>query len=96
MTLAQLAEDYTRIARKLSELNVGNSHLPFPRGMMDAECAPGAAAMLCYLRDLFTVTPKEQFSREEILVLLHETCHDPEIFPCAIGASMWDMEHADE
>lgn len=93
MTLAQLAEDYVRIGRKLSELEAGKSDLPFPRGMMDAEEAPAAAAMVCYLRDLFTITPKESFTREEILVLLETVSSDPEIFPCGIGVKMWEMEH---
>lgn len=56
MTLDQLASDYVRIGAKLHEMAKGNAALPFPRGMMDADCAAGGAAILCYLRDLFTVT----------------------------------------
>ena len=92
MTLKELAEDYTRIGRKLSQLESGNSSLPFPRGMMDAECAVGAAALLCFIRDLFTATEYEQFSRDKILVLLETVSRDADIFPCGIGKTMWDVE----
>ena len=92
MTLRQLAEDYTRIAEKLTVLESGDSSLPFPRGLMDAECAAGGAALLCYLRDLFTATPTETFNRADILVILETLSRDNEIFPCGIGTTMWDCE----
>lgn len=92
MTLSQLAEDYTRIGAKLSVLESGNSSLPFPRGLMDAECAAGGAAVLCLIRDLFTATPDETFSREQILVILETLSRDNDIFPCGIGTTMWDCE----
>lgn len=92
MTLKELASDYTRIGAKLSALESGNSSLPFPRGLMDADCAAGGAAILCFIRDAFTATPQEAWSRGEILVLLEILSHDSDLFPCGIGTMMWDCE----
>ena len=92
MTLKQLAEDYTRIGAKLAEMESGDCSLPFPKSMFDPENAVGAAALLCFIRDLFTATEYEQFSRDKILVLLETVSRDPELFPCGIGKTMWDVE----
>ena len=54
--------------------------------------ATGAAAFLCYLRDLFTASEKEQFSRAEILVILETCSRDTDWFPSGIGQAMWNME----
>ena len=47
---------------------------------LDPEQQIGAAVLLTFLRDLFTTAGKEQFRREEILVLLNTLQNDPEIF----------------
>ncbi len=49
-------------------------------GPMDADCQLGAAAMLCFLRDALTVSPKDHWGRGELLVLLNSLQTDSEIF----------------
>ena len=74
MTLKQLAEDYTpyRLRKVCRKLESGNSSLPFPRGLMDAECAAGgAAAILCLIRDLFYRYPdRNVFNRENMILVI--------------------------
>lgn len=52
----------------------------------------GAACMLCYLRDLFTATPRETFTRESILVILEAVSRDPELFSENEGVKAWSLE----
>lgn len=56
------------------------------------DCFWGMAAMLCMIRDLFTITPLETFSREQVLVLLHTLATDPETFPDNEGLRMWEED----
>ncbi len=91
MTALELSESMHRIADAIADLPNGNL-AKFPPAMLSGDAAVGAAGMLCYLRDLFTVAGKDQFTREEILVLLEIASRDDEIFPCATGALIWDME----
>ena len=64
--------------------------------MLEEEQALGAAVFLCYLRDLFTVSDKEKFSRDEILVILEICRRDTNVFPAGIGQLVWNMENDDE
>jgi hypothetical protein len=50
------------------------------RDVLDEECQLGAAGMIVYLRDLFTIANKEQFTRDELLVLLNNIQNDRELF----------------
>lgn len=56
------------------------------------EARYGMANMIAYLRDVFTVTPRDNFTRDEILVLLKITADDSEIFPNGEGAEIWGTE----
>lgn len=63
--------------------------------MMDTDQQIGAAALLKYLRDLFTVAKKEIFSRGEILVILSEISDDRDIFHADLMALL-DEEDEEE
>jgi len=43
-----------------------------------------AQVVLDYLSDLFTESPREQFSKAEILVVLNEVRNDPDLFDPAV------------
>jgi hypothetical protein len=62
----------------------------FPMPILQEEAAVGAAAFLCYFRDLITVSNKETFRREDILVILEMLSSDDELFPMGIGRLMWE------
>ena len=55
----------------------------------------GGAGLICYLRDLLTETPKESFTRGEILVLLESVSRDPDWFPSGVGIAMWQLEDSE-
>lgn len=50
-----------------------------------------ALSVLDYVSDLFTSSPRESFSRDEVLVILNAVRNDPEIFDAAVVA-LWDEE----
>jgi hypothetical protein len=67
--------------RKLAAVLERFDRIPIPkRDVFDEDCQVGAAAMLAFIRDLFTIAGKDVFTREDILVLLNEIQHDREIF----------------
>lgn len=63
-----------------------------------AFCPPAsfwALVVLDYLSDLFTGSPKEVFTREEVLVALNAVKHDPEMFsPDIVAMYEQGMEDA--
>jgi hypothetical protein len=74
-----MAEAMRRMADAIEDLD------QFPRlkseqGPISEEHQVGAAVIVAYLRDLFTATPKEHFTRDEILIVLNEIQNDPNIF----------------
>jgi len=80
MTTHQLADTLERCSAALRQLpDAPLNGNPVP--MLDGEYAVGAALFWSYLRDLFTGTPIEQFSRDKILVMLEMLSRDPEMFP---------------
>ena len=81
MTKAEFAGALRRIAEALDKLPMpsGAGMLFKEHPMLQGEYAIGAAALWSYLRDLFTATEKEMFSRAEILVLLDQINQDPDI-----------------
>jgi hypothetical protein len=79
MTGPEAAASLRRVADVIETLD------QFPRVKSDSGPLPeehqiGAAVIVAHLRDLFTITPKEQFTRCEILVALNEMQNDPNIF----------------
>ncbi len=91
MTLEEMAISLRAVADAIEQIpdaKLAN----FPKSMLRGEAGVGAAGMLCYIRDLFTVAGKDVFAREEILVILEAISRDQEIFPGAIGVLMWDAE----
>jgi hypothetical protein len=92
VTTTELADTYERISFALRKYpcNIG-----VPRPAVRGEALVGAALFWTYLRDLFTVTPKEQFTRDEILVILDAVQTDGDLaIPGAIKqiADSWDED----
>ena len=73
-----LASRLRRVADVLERFDV----LPFPVNgePLDEEVQPGAALMLMFIRDLFTGSTKEVYTRDEILVFLNLLQNDRELF----------------
>ena len=94
MTPQEAASAMRRVATALEKAGAG-SMAKFPKSYLDGDAAVGAAGFLCYLRDCFTGSPKETWSRGEILVLLETMTRDIEMFPCGIAATMWAMDDQD-
>ena len=79
--------------RKLASVIEPFAHVPFiKRNHMDEECQMGAASMLMLIRDLFTITGKEMFTRGEILVLLNDLQNDRDVFTIDLVAIMGEEE----
>lgn len=68
----------------------------FPKSMLEGEAAIGAASFLCFLRDCITSSPKDTWTRVDLLVLLEVTSRDKQIFPSGIGTLLYSMEHDEE
>jgi hypothetical protein len=79
MTFGQLAHTFHRIADALDMLPASVTFAPGDPPGLEGEHAIGAALIISYLRDLFTVARKDLFRREDILVILDEIRGDPEI-----------------
>ena len=91
MTLHSLGQLYIELGTRLQAMKqatVGDSRKP----MLSADSAVGGAAVLCYVRDLLTNTPRDQFNRDELLVLLERISADQDIFPLGVGVMMWDVD----
>ena len=86
MTFAEAAGSLRRLADAFERIG-GSKDMMHPKPALDGEFAVGAITHLQYLRDLFTHAGKEQFSRDEILVLLDTAGHDPEVFL----AGTWEL-----
>lgn len=95
MTFSQAASSMRRLADAFDKIG-GSNNCNKPAPMLDGDLAVGAASFLCYLRDLFTGAGKDQFSREEILVILETCSRDAEIFPAGVAILMWNMEEHEE
>ena len=54
----------------------------------------GALGVLDLVSDLFTSSPKEGFSRDEVLILLNEVRNNPAVFDPAVMAE-WDRNDAE-
>lgn len=92
MTTQQMAAAMHRVADAFGKVPSGNIWKKPPETQLDGAIAVGAAGLLCYLRDLFTLGNKDQYSREEILVILEICSRDGDIFPCGVGHLMWQIE----
>jgi hypothetical protein len=89
MTTRETAATMRRLADAIDKLP---GELPIAGGL-DEDCAVGAGAMLCYIRDLLTNSPREHpWSTGELLVLLETISRDPDIFPAGVGNLMWAAE----
>lgn len=99
MTLAEASTSLRRLADAFDRLRQSQGDCPLPSKVLPVlseEAAIGAASFLCYLRDCLTASPKEQWSRGELLVLLETCSRDGELFPMGVGSLMWEMETTDE
>jgi len=82
MTLYELAERFGDLRNAI--LRLPNDTVPGQKPMLNGDHAVGAALLWTYLRDLFTTTPKDTFTRDEVLVLLETISRDGEMFPPGI------------
>jgi len=98
MTFRESAAALRRCADALDRVLLTNKDCETgaPKPMLTEETAVGGAAILCYIRDLFTSGEREQFDRGSILVVLETISRDAELFPCGIGTVMWQAEDKDE
>ena len=100
MTFSETAAALRKLAdglEKVLEKHDGKDReIGSPTPLLEGDASVGAAAFLCYLRDLFTGTPKEAWTRDELLVLFETMSRDPEIFPCGIGQLVWQLDDEDE
>ncbi len=91
MTTQQMASAMRRVADAMEKVPGGNIWKK-PETQLDGSLAVGAAGILCYLRDLFTLSDREHYSRADILVILETCSRDGEIFPCGAGQLMWQAQ----
>lgn len=89
MTTKDAAATMRRLADAIEKLPDGK--LPI-KGGIDEDCAVGAGAMLCFIRDLITTSTRESYSQAELLVLLEVISRDPDVFPAGLGVIMWDAD----
>lgn len=80
MTTHAFADTLRRIADALEKMPE-EAFLKEKPAFTDEHQIVAIAAFWGYLRDLFTGTPKDVFTREEILVLLETIGRDTEMFP---------------
>lgn len=94
MTAIELAEEIFASAHAFAQLGDLEVTPNRPQAMFQGHesAAIGAASILCFLRDNFTTTPKETFSRDELLVLLESICGSTDFFPGGIGHQLWGMD----
>lgn len=88
MTTRETAATLRRLADAIDKLP---GKLPIAGGI-DEDCAVGAGAMLVYIRDLLTTSPRGEYSTGELLVPLETISRDPDIFPAGVGNLMWAAE----
>ena len=89
----EAAEAIRRLAEVLEDYEVSPFYKP-ESGPLDPDLQIGAALMVSYLRDLFTGSEKESFSRDEILVLLDTIKKDTDLFTMDL-VELFDQEGAD-
>jgi hypothetical protein len=94
MTARELGAEYVAMGQALQRLPTPDAQVADHAPALDGQAAVGAAAFLCYFRDLLTATPMETFSRGKLLAMLETISRDGDLLPAAIGMRMWDMEHA--
>lgn len=98
MTLLETAEILYSIAARLKDFAAKDPYATWPHQIkgLGPESAIGAAALICYVRDLITSSPKEDYSRGELLVVLETISNDDEIFPLGTGRLLWQVEFNDD
>ena len=93
MTVTELADTYERLAsglRRIKQEKGDGNVTPGQQPPIQGDFAVGAAVLWSYLRDLFTNAGKDQFTRDEILVLLDTVNRDSELFTPGAMAMMAD------
>ena len=64
MTARELGAEYIAIGRALEDMPSSDARVADHMPGLDGRAAVGAAALLCFLRDLLTATPTELFCEE--------------------------------
>lgn len=97
MTISQTVSTMRRAADALARFvqNHGDGPMnskPEAELFHNEDAAVGAAALLCYLRDLITAGTAETYDRGTLLVLLETISRDAELFPAGVGVLIWEAE----
>jgi hypothetical protein len=79
MKISELASAYEKLSAVLKKVKDGPFNKFHPPAM-DEEMQVGAAFLWSYLRSLLTGSPKEAWTRDELLVLLDVIQSDHEFF----------------
>ena len=99
MTFGETADVMRKAADAIDRviLQVGkDAETGMPKPMLEEDAACGAAALLCYIRDLVTVGNVENYDRGTLLVLLETISRDAEIFPCGVAKVLWAAEYEEQ
>lgn len=88
-SMRRLADGIEKVIRQMGK----DAETGLPKPMFADDTAVGAAVMLCYIRDLFTLGHREVYDRPSLLVILEAISRDKELFPCGLAQVMWQMEH---
>ena len=93
MTFTEAAAAMRRVADAIDHVvkSAGRDGTAGPNPEFDGEMAVGAAAMLCFIRDLVTAADCEM-GRPEFLVMLETISRDHQLFPNGMGHVMWNCE----
>ena len=84
--LRHIADVIDRVVRERGDCSTGA-----PIALRE-DVGLGAALMLRYLRDLITLSEREQYDRVTLLVILEAISRDHEMFPHGIGVLVWQAE----
>ena len=78
MTVQEFADALRRIADALEKFD-REKEVGLKKPILNGDFAIGAAALWGYLRDLVTVSGKDRWTRDELLVALDTINRDPEL-----------------
>ncbi len=75
----------------------GKQKIPLAKAAyLQDDCLLGAALLWSFLRDLLTVTERETWKREELLVALETIARDRDIFPAGLVELIADLDKEEE
>lgn len=84
-SMRKLADDIDAAVKRVGQ----DATTGYPQPVFDEPASVGAAWMLCYLRDIATRWPPDEFSQGSFLVLLEQLSHNSDVFPFGLAEIMW-------